>query len=45
MSLLLIVLALFVVLGVGLGFYLGWFKMSSRTDKRKPNITLTMDKD
>jgi hypothetical protein len=45
MILLLIVLGLMVVLGVGLGFYLGWFKMSSRTGTSKPNITLTVDKD
>jgi hypothetical protein len=45
MNLLLLVLALIVVVGVGLGFYLGWFKMSSHAGTRKPNITLTMDKD
>jgi hypothetical protein len=41
----LIVIALIVVGGVGLGFYLGWFHVSSRTDTSKPNITLTVDKD
>jgi uncharacterized protein YxeA len=45
MKTVLIVLALIVVVGVGLGFYLGWFNFSSRNDTGKPNVTLSVDKD
>jgi cell division protein FtsX len=44
MKTLLIVLAVLVVVGVGLGFYLGWFNLSSRSDKAEPNVTLSVDK-
>lgn len=39
----LMVLALIVVVGVGLGFYLGWFNFSSRSDAGNPNVTLSVD--
>ena len=37
----LILLALIVVVGVGLG----WFHFSSRNDKGEPSVTLSVDKD
>lgn len=41
----LVVIALIVsVAGVGLGFYRGWFKVSSRNDPSKANVTLSFDK-
>lgn len=33
-----------VIVGV-VGFYLGWFSFSMSDDDRKPNITLSVDKD
>ncbi|MFH2002032.1 MAG: hypothetical protein ABIK28_20325 [Planctomycetota bacterium] len=40
-----ILLVLVVVVGVILGFYLGWFNFSSSNDQGKPNVTLTVDQD
>ena len=34
-----------VVAGVGLAFYLGWFKLSSRSDRGKADVTLSFDTD
>jgi hypothetical protein len=39
----LILIALIVVLCVGLGFYLGWFNLSSRNDEGKSDFTLSVD--
>jgi len=43
MKRLLLVLALVVAGGVGLGFYLGWFHIASNNDKS--NVTLSVDAD
>jgi hypothetical protein len=43
MKRLLLVLALVVVGGVGLGFYLGWFHIATNNDKS--NVTLSVDAD
>jgi hypothetical protein len=40
---LLIMVALIVAVGVGMGFYLGWFSLSSRSDAENPNVTLSVD--
>jgi hypothetical protein len=40
----LLLFALIVVVGVGLGVYLGWFKFSSRNDKGRPSVTVSVDK-
>jgi hypothetical protein len=45
MKTLLILLAVVVVVGVGLGFYLGWFNLSSSNDAGKPDVTVSVDKD
>jgi hypothetical protein len=41
----LIVMLLIVVGVVGLGFYRGWFHVSSDRSAEKSNVTLTVDKD
>jgi hypothetical protein len=41
----LIVMLLIVVGVVGLGFYRGWFHVSSDRSADKSNVTLTIDKD
>ena len=45
MKTVLIVLVLIVVVGGGLGLYLGWFNFSSRDDAGKSSVTLSVDKD
>jgi beta-lactam-binding protein with PASTA domain len=45
MKTLLKLLVLIVVVVAGVGFYLGWFRLSSRSDDSKPNISLTVDKE
>ena len=40
-----IVMLLIVVGVVGLGFYRGWFDVSSEGSADKSNVTLTVDKD
>jgi hypothetical protein len=45
MKTVLIVLALIVVGGVVLGFYRGWFSVSSKNTDGKSNVMLTVDKD
>jgi hypothetical protein len=43
---LLVVLFLFLVAIVGLGFYQGWFHLSTdSTADHKPNVTFTVDED
>ena len=32
-----------VALVIGLGFYMGWFQLSSSSENNKPNISLTVD--
>ena len=44
MKILLIVLAVVVVVGVALGFYLGWFNLSSSNDGGESNVTVSVDK-
>ena len=44
MKILLIVLAVVVVVGV-LGFYLGWFNLSSSNDGGQANVKVSVDKD
>ena len=44
MKILLIVLAVAVVVGV-LGFYLGWFNLSSSNDGGQGNVKVSVDKD
>jgi len=39
------VLLLLVVAVVGLGFYLGWFRVSTDSEGQKTNIKITVDKD
>ena len=39
------VLVLLVAGVVGLGFYMGWFQVSSGSDGNKASITLSVDKD
>jgi hypothetical protein len=41
----LIVLLLLVAGVVGLGFYLGWFHLSTSSTDQKTNITITVDQD
>jgi hypothetical protein len=41
----LLVLALLVAGGVGLGFYLGWFHLSKDGASHDPNFTITVDRD
>jgi hypothetical protein len=41
----LVVLLLFVAGVVGLGFYLGWFRLSTDRTDQKTNITITVDQD
>jgi hypothetical protein len=45
MKRLLVVLALLVVGGVGLGFYLGWFHISRAGTGEKTGISITVDQD
>jgi cell division protein FtsX len=45
MSRLLTVLVLLVAGVIGLGFYLGWFSVSSTRTGDKVNVTVTMDQD
>lgn len=45
MRMLVILLILVVIAGVGLGFYRGWFSLSSSGDTDKPNVTLSVDKE
>jgi hypothetical protein len=42
---LLVVLALFVAGIAGLGFYRGWFQLSTTRADQKPSATFTVDKD
>ena len=42
---LLVVLVLFVVGIAGLGFYRGWFHLSTNSTDQKPSATITVDKD
>jgi hypothetical protein len=42
---LLVVLALFVAGIAGLGFYRGWFQLSTNSTDQKPSATITVDKD
>jgi hypothetical protein len=39
------VLVLIAAVVAGLGFYLGWFKLSSQHDKTRPDVTLSVNKD
>jgi hypothetical protein len=41
----LLVLALLVAGGAGLGFYLGWFHLSKDGASQDPNFTITVDRD
>jgi hypothetical protein len=41
----LVVLVLLVIAVVGLGFYMGWFRLSSDQKDEKTNINLTIDED
>ncbi len=41
----LVVLLLLVIAVVGLGFYMGWFRLSSDQTDDKTNINITIDKD
>ncbi len=45
MKRLLVVFALVVVGVVGLGFYLGWFRLSTDSGDQKTSITVTVDQD
>lgn len=45
MSRLLFVLFLVVACGVGLGFYRGWFGVTSDSDDGKSHLTFTVDND
>jgi hypothetical protein len=40
-----VVLVLLVAGVVGLGFYLGWFRLSTDRTEQKTNITITVDQD
>lgn len=40
-----LVLLILLVVVAGLGYYRGWFNLSSRNDQGKPNVTLSVDKD
>jgi hypothetical protein len=41
----LLVLALIVVIIAGLGFYMGWFHVSSGSDGGNSHVTVSVDKD
>jgi hypothetical protein len=41
----LVALLLLVVGAIGLGFYLGWFRLSTNRTDQKTNITITIDQD
>lgn len=45
MNRLLVVLVLLAVGVVSLGFYQGWFRLSTDNAEHKPNVTLTVDQD
>jgi hypothetical protein len=40
---LLSLIVVLVALTIGLGFYMGWFQLSSSSENNKPNISLTVD--
>ena len=40
---LLSLIVVLVALTIGLGFYMGWFQISSSSENNKPNISLTVD--
>jgi len=44
MRILLILLAVVVVVGVAVGFYRGWFRVSAQSEEGKSDVTLTVDK-
>ena len=39
------ILLLLVIGVVGLGYYLGWFQVSTGRTDQKPNVTITIDED
>jgi cell division protein FtsX len=41
----LVVLVLLVTCGVGLGFYLGWFRLSADREGQKTNVTISVDQE
>jgi hypothetical protein len=41
----LVVLVLLVACVVGLGFYLGWFRLSGDREGQKTNVTITVDQE
>ena len=41
----LVVLVLLVACVAGLGFYLGWFRLSADSEGQKTNITITVDQE
>lgn len=45
MKTLLKLLVLVVVVVAAVGFYLGWFHLSSRSDESSPNLSLTVDEE
>jgi hypothetical protein len=45
MKALMFVVVLFLVGIVGLGFYRGWFQLSTDTVNQRPSATITVDKD
>ncbi len=45
MKTMMIVLALMVIAGVCLGFYLNWFNFSTSKNRGNSSVTLTVDKD
>ena len=45
MKTVLIFLALIAAVGVSVGYYLGWFNVSSGHDQGKATVTLSVDKD
>lgn len=38
-------LILIVIVGVAIGFYLGWFRVSAGDNEGKPAVTITVDKE
>jgi hypothetical protein len=44
MQRLVIVIALLLAVGVGVGFYRGWFSVASESNGGHSNVTLTVDK-
>jgi hypothetical protein len=45
MRFLLVLIVLLLVGVAGLGFYQGWFHLSTNNTDQKPSVTLTMDRD